>query len=81
MTGDEETIRLREEIAEQIKALQGMKEMAKIYGYDISGPLPPLRKLSSGYTSVTLQQSRPRTVQLCPLDVSLLSWTSILRET
>ena len=31
-------IRLREEIAEQIKALQGMKEMAKIYGYDISGP-------------------------------------------
>jgi hypothetical protein len=44
-------------------------------------PLPPLRKLSSGYTSVTWQLSRPRTVQLCPLDVSLLSWTSILRET
>ena len=34
----EEIIRLREEIADQIKALQGMKEMAKIYGYDISGP-------------------------------------------
>ena len=29
---------LREEIAEQIKALQGMKEMAQIYGYDISRP-------------------------------------------
>ena len=34
----EDIIRLREEIADQIKALQGMKEMAKIYGYDISGP-------------------------------------------
>ncbi|MCI7106583.1 MAG: formate C-acetyltransferase [Lachnospiraceae bacterium] len=33
-----EVIRLREEIAEQIKALQGMKEMAAIYGYDISKP-------------------------------------------
>ncbi|WP_298578515.1 formate C-acetyltransferase [uncultured Olegusella sp.] len=31
-------IRLREEIAEQIRALKGMKEMAKIYGYDISAP-------------------------------------------
>lgn len=36
MTDD--IIRLREEIAEQIKALQGMKEMAEIYGYDISQP-------------------------------------------
>ena len=34
----EEIIRLREEIAEQIKALQGMKKMAAVYGYDISGP-------------------------------------------
>ena len=33
-----EVIRLREEIAEQIRALEGMKEMAKIYGYDISRP-------------------------------------------
>ena len=33
-----EVIRLREEIAEQIKALQGMKEMADIYGCDISRP-------------------------------------------
>ncbi|MDY3908117.1 MAG: formate C-acetyltransferase [Eubacterium sp.] len=36
MTDD--VIRLREEIAEQIKALKGMKEMAAIYGYDISKP-------------------------------------------
>ena len=32
------TIRLREEISMQIKALNEMKEMAKIYGYDISQP-------------------------------------------
>ena len=36
MTDD--IIRKREEIAEQIKALKGMKEMAAIYGYDISEP-------------------------------------------
>ncbi|MDY3929456.1 MAG: formate C-acetyltransferase [Clostridia bacterium] len=36
MTDD--VIRLREEIAKQIKALKGMKEMAAIYGYDISEP-------------------------------------------
>ncbi len=31
-------IRLREEIAEQIRALKNMKKMAEIYGFDISGP-------------------------------------------
>ena len=31
-------IRLREEISEQIRALKQMKEMAAIYGYDISKP-------------------------------------------
>ena len=36
MTDD--VIRLREEVARQINALKGMKEMAKIYGYDISKP-------------------------------------------
>ena len=34
----EATIRLREEIAEQHKALAQMKEMAASYGYDISNP-------------------------------------------
>ncbi len=34
----EEDIRQREELSEQIRALSGMKEMAKIYGYDISRP-------------------------------------------
>ncbi len=36
MTDD--IIRQREEIAEQIRALRGMKEMAEVYGYDISQP-------------------------------------------
>lgn len=36
MTDD--VIRLREEITMQIKALKGIKEMAAIYGYDISMP-------------------------------------------
>ena len=37
-TMTDDVIRLREEIAEQIKALKQMKEMAEIYGFDISGP-------------------------------------------
>ncbi|HBM99254.1 MAG TPA: formate acetyltransferase, partial [Ruminococcus sp.] len=37
-TMTDDVIRLREEIAKQIRALNGMKEMAKMYGYDISEP-------------------------------------------
>ena len=37
-TMTDDVIRLREEIAEQIKMLKGMKEMANIYGFDISNP-------------------------------------------
>ena len=37
-TMTEEKIRLREELAEQIKALKALKNMAKKYGYDISVP-------------------------------------------
>lgn len=40
----EEVIRLREEIAEQIKALTELKEMATAYGYDISGPARDARE-------------------------------------
>ena len=36
MTGD--IVRLREEVTDQINALKGMKEMANIYGFDISKP-------------------------------------------
>ena len=35
---NEETIRLREEIADQIQALEDLKTMATMYGYDISLP-------------------------------------------
>ena len=34
----EENIRLREEVAEQVRALNKLKEMANSYGYDISKP-------------------------------------------
>ncbi len=37
-TMSEEIIREREEIAEQIKALHELKELASLYGYDISQP-------------------------------------------
>ena len=34
----DDVIRQREELSEQIRALEGMKKMAAVYGYDISGP-------------------------------------------
>ena len=40
----EEIIRLREEIAMQIKALKGLKEMAAQYGFDISQPATNARE-------------------------------------
>ncbi|HYK13840.1 MAG TPA: pyruvate formate lyase family protein, partial [Burkholderiales bacterium] len=40
----EEVIRLREELAEQIRSLQELKEMGKNYGYDISGPATNARE-------------------------------------
>ena len=43
-TMTDEVIRLREEIAKQIRALNGMKEMAKSYGYDISQPAKNARE-------------------------------------
>lgn len=36
--------RLREEVADQIRALKGMKEMASIYGFDISQPAKNARE-------------------------------------
>ena len=46
----EDIIRKREEIAEQVKALKGMKEMAQIYGFDISRQRKLQKKQSSGCT-------------------------------
>ena len=40
----DEVVRLREEISLQIDALYGMKEMAAIYGYDISKPAANARE-------------------------------------
>lgn len=41
---DEETIRLKEELAMQIKALDDIKEMALSYGFDISKPAKDARE-------------------------------------
>lgn len=43
-TMTDDVIRLKEEIADQIKALKGMKDMAAIYGYDISKPAKNARE-------------------------------------
>ena len=40
----DEVIRLREEVSMQIKALKGLKEMAQLYGYDISQPAKNARE-------------------------------------
>jgi formate C-acetyltransferase len=40
----EDVIRLREELAEQIRSLQELKKMASDYGYDISGPAKNARE-------------------------------------
>ncbi|MBS2961511.1 formate C-acetyltransferase [Actinocrinis puniceicyclus] len=41
---DEDTIRLREELAEQIRALGELKQMAASYGFDIAGPAADARE-------------------------------------
>lgn len=62
----EATIRLREEIAEQHRALGQIKEMAAKYGCDISGPATNAQEA----IRVDLLRLRPllnlRTVQQCP---------------
>ena len=58
---DEEKIRKREEIADQIRALKGIKEMAGLYGYDISCPAPDatsaFRWLYFGYLAAIKTQN------------------------
>jgi len=57
---NEHTIQLCEEIAEQIKALKELKEMAKGYGYDISKPATTAREavqwIYFGYLGAIKQQ-------------------------
>lgn len=56
-----EIIQLREEVAEQIKALKNMKKMAAIYGYDISEPARNAREavqwLYFGYLAAIKSQN------------------------
>lgn len=59
----DEVIRLREEIAEQIKALKQMKELGKTYGYDISAPAKMQRRPFSGCISVIWQRLKRRMVR------------------
>ena len=57
----EEVIRLREELAEQIRSLKELKEMASRYGYDISGPARNAREAVQwtyfGYLAAIKQQN------------------------
>ena len=57
----EEVIRLREELAEQIRSLKELKQMAKNYGYDISGPATTAREAVQwtyfGYLAAIKQQN------------------------
>ncbi len=56
----EENIRLREEISEQIKALNELKEMASSYGFDISKPASDTKEavqwIYFGYLAAAKQQ-------------------------
>ena len=57
----EDVIRLREELAEQIRSLRELKEMASGYGYDISGPASNAREAVQwtyfGYLAAIKQQN------------------------
>ncbi|KAG2493050.1 hypothetical protein HYH03_008713 [Edaphochlamys debaryana] len=57
---DEEKIRLREEVNEQIRALAELKEMAKGYGFDVSKPAQNAREavqwLYFGYLGAVKEQ-------------------------
>ena len=57
----EDVIRLREELAEQIRSLKELKEMATSYGYDISGPAANAREAVQwtyfGYLAAIKQQN------------------------
>jgi formate C-acetyltransferase len=57
----EEVIRLREELAEQIRSLNELLEMASLYGFDISGPARNAREAVHwtyfGYLAAIKQQN------------------------
>jgi formate C-acetyltransferase len=57
----EDIIRLREELSEQMRSLKELSEMAKTYGYDISGPASTAREAVQwtyfGYLAAIKQQN------------------------
>ena len=57
----EDVIRDREEIAEQLRALQELKQMAAEHGYESHGRLKMQEKHFSGYISLILPLSKSRT--------------------
>ena len=61
----EEVIRLREELAEQIRALKELKQMGKNYGFDIWRRRPTPAKRRSGSTSAISPGSSSRTARRC----------------
>ena len=60
-TMTEKVIRLREEVTDQINALKGIKQMASLYGYDISKPAKNAREafqwLYFGYLAAVKSQN------------------------
>ncbi|MGL4520994.1 MAG: formate C-acetyltransferase [Bacilli bacterium] len=60
-TMSEEVMRLREEVSEQIRALQELKKMAQSYGYDISQPAQTAQEafqwLYFGYLAAIKEQN------------------------
>jgi len=64
-----EEVRLSEELFQQITFLTYMKQMATMYGCDISHPEKMHMKQFSGHISHILLQLRNRMVQQCHLDV------------
>ncbi len=58
---NEKTIRLREELSEQIKALRELEEMAKSYGYDVSRPAQTAKEavqwVYMGYLAAVKEQN------------------------
>nr|WP_100333525.1 formate C-acetyltransferase [Bacillus alkalisoli] len=57
----EDVIRLREELSEQIRALQELKELASVYGFDLSGPAQNAKEafqwLYFGYLAAIKEQN------------------------
>ena len=60
-TMDEDTIRLREELSEQLRALEELKQMAHSYGFDISQPAENTQQaiqwLYFGYLAAVKEQN------------------------